>query len=240
MTARKHASYRLQTRIRPATDHKRLCHLDPEGVSRLSVRRAISSGLGNVARVPSTCIMAALFGFLWLSAAANAEEAPVTIKGGFLLDDGAYHWVVTNHSPVPIVVVEFPHYQARLFIPPPGWKSKSTNLVNVGVPKIWGTCRAWVDSRSQGIPPGGTAPFGISVTQLESRPGLGVVTVELADGTKWKIENVEIPSPPTFIDRWGLLVCMAVFLGILALLAIRRRRREQRALQVAAHECSVT
>jgi len=171
------------------------------------------------------CALPALLGLLVLSPPANGEDSPVTITGG-LQEDGSYRWVVTNHSPSQVVSVEFPHYQADMFYPAPGWKSKSTYLVNVGVPDLPGNCRAWVESPRNGIPQKGNATFGMRVRQLEASKGVGVVKVGFADGTTTEVAGVEVPTTPGFIERFGVLIVFGVFFALVVIIAARRRRKK--------------
>jgi hypothetical protein len=162
---------------------------------------------------------------LLLSFPASGEEPRATISGG-LQADGSYRWVVTNHSASPIVSVEFPHYQADMFYPAPGWKSESTYLVNVGVPDLPGTCRSWVDSPSSGIPLRGNASFGMRVRQLEASKGVGAVKVKFADGTAVEVADVEVPTQPGFIERFGVLMVFGVFFALVVIVAARRQRKK--------------
>lgn len=166
----------------------------------------------------------AALGLLLLCAPASGEEQLATITGG-QQDDGSYRWVVTNQSSTPIVSLEFPHYQADMFYAPPGWKSKSTFLVNVGVPDRPGTCRTWVDSPAEGIPRRGNVSLGMRVRQLEAGKGVGVVKVGFADGTMIDINDVEVPTTPGLIERFGVLFVFAIFFGLVVLIAARRRRK---------------
>ena len=234
MIPTKHGSHDPRISGGPGTGNGRLCRPAAKSTTRPLIQRAVPSGLADAVRGRSARLPAALLGFLWLSsAAARAEEAPVTISGGVQEDGLKYEWVVTNRANSPVVRVEFPHYQARLFSAPPGWKSECTFLVNVKVPKKPGTCKAWVESPRDGIARGSTATFGASVTQLESRPGRGVVKIVLADGTVLNIPNVEVPSPPSLVDRWGGLITFAVLGALLVLITVRRRRRQPPQAQAA-------
>jgi len=158
------------------------------------------------------------------AATALAQTPQVTIKGG-LKEDGSYQWEVVNQYSSPVVHVEFPHFQADMFYVPPGWKSKSTYLVNVGVEKRPGVCTAWVDSPREGIGAGGRAQFGMRVRQHEARLVLGEVRVRFADGNAATVSGVELPGRPGLLDRFGLLICFALFLAILGLIMARKKRR---------------
>jgi hypothetical protein len=168
-----------------------------------------------------------LLGLFWPSVPARGEEPGVTITGGLQPDGSFYRWEISNRSSSPVVSIEFPHYQADQFIPPPGWRSKSTFLVNVGVEDRPGTCRAFVDLPKDGIPRGGKASVSMRVRLLESRQGRGTVKVGLADGTTLEIANVEVPCTPGIFERFGVLITLAILLGLAALIASRRRRRQQ-------------
>jgi hypothetical protein len=181
------------------------------------------------AMTPVTAILFLLLGLLGPTG-ASAGEPPVTISGG-MDPDGTYRWVVTNRDASPVVSVEFPHYRGDLFQTPPGWKQKCTFLVNVGVPNLPGTCRAWVESPFLGISKGGKAAFELRVRQQEAREGRGTVTVGLADGTTLAVRNVQLPEEPNLLDRFGMLICSVILGGILVIITVRRRRREQHALE---------
>lgn len=168
---------------------------------------------------------------LLLSAPAIAGLPSVTITGGLQPDGSYYRWEVVNHSASAVVSVEFPHYQADQFILPDdlrgrGWKSKCTYLVNVGVEDRPGTCRAEAP-KNGGIPPQGKATFTMRVRLLESRQGRGIVKVKLADGTSLEIADVEVPCMPGYFERFGVLITLAILMGLAALIAVCRRHRKQ-------------
>ena len=167
----------------------------------------------------------ALLGWLLLWAPVAAEEPGVTITGGLRPDGSFYEWEIVNNSSLPVVSLEFPHYAADLFTPPKGWRSKSKFRELAGNEKDPWTCRAWVESPKDGIPPRGKVSVTMRVLMLESRPGRGVVKVGLADGKTLEIANVEIPSPPGYFERFGVLITLAILIGIVALIAARRQRR---------------
>jgi hypothetical protein len=176
-------------------------------------------------RVAATRLVPAFLILLSLSALAVAEEPKVSITGGLRPDGSFYSWVVTNLSSSPVVSLEFPHYQADQFLAPPGWKSKSEYLVNVGVPDRPGTCRAWVESPKDGIPRQGKVSVTMRVRLLEARQGRGVVKVGFADGTTLEIAGVEIPMPPGYFERFGVLITLVILVGLAGLIAVRRQRR---------------
>ncbi len=170
-------------------------------------------------------VVIAAFVSVWAAATAFGQIPHVTITGG-LKEDGSYQWEVVNQHSSPVVYVEFPHFQADMFYVPPGWKSKSTYLVNVGVEKRPGVCTAWVDSPREGISIGSRAQFGMRVRQHEARLVLGEVLVRFADGNTLTISGVELPGRPGLLDRFGLLICFAVFFAILGLIMARKKRRD--------------
>ncbi|HVP11919.1 MAG TPA: hypothetical protein VMV94_12125 [Phycisphaerae bacterium] len=180
-------------------------------------------------------LLPVLAGLLALSAPAAAKEPSVTITGGLQPDGSYYRWEIENHSSSPVVSFEFPHYAADLFQAPKGWKSKSKFKDTPGTENDPWTCKAWVDSPQDGIPPGGKVSVTMRVVLLESRKGRGVVKVGLADGKMLEIAGVELPCGPSFFERFGLLITLLILIGLVALIAARRQHRGRAGLGVGGN-----
>ncbi|MCH9002063.1 MAG: hypothetical protein IIC02_05765, partial [Planctomycetes bacterium] len=100
---------------------------------------------------------------LFLTFATNLMGSPnVAISGG--ADDSGhnYSWTIKNEHDSPIIFVEFPQYKAGVGIPPHGWKSKLTNPRGLG--GRTGFFTSQVDTAADGIAPGESATFGLTVT----------------------------------------------------------------------------
>ena len=101
---------------------------------------------------------------LFLNFATNLMGSPnVAISGG--ADDSGhnYSWTIKNEHDSPIIFVEFPQYKAGVGIPPHGWKSKLTNPRGLG--GRTGFFTSQVDTAADGIAPGESATFGLTVTR---------------------------------------------------------------------------
>jgi len=159
---------------------------------------------------------------------AVAEQQPkVTITGGADASGNNYTWTVTNHYRSPIVYVEFPHYRAVLFYAPAGWSTKSTYLVNVGVPDRPGLCTAKAESVAKGIRPGTSAEFRMQVDVGKAWRGPGTVRIRFADGTETTVADVQLPQPKnTPIDKYVRVIgFFVIFVVAVAIFSIRQRKR---------------
>lgn len=161
---------------------------------------------------------------------AGADDVPrVTITGGADATGQNYEWRVRNNSNSRIVEVVFPHYHADMFIVPDPevWKRECTNLSvagakNAGEP---GTCRAWVTNKQRGIAPGFDAVFRMRIARVGAQHRPGQVIVRFADGTQTTVSGVEVPSRPTFGERY----VMAIGMGLVFLLIVWSQMRRRRA-----------
>jgi len=169
----------------------------------------------------STAVLAELS-----SAVAQAPVPQVSITGGADPSGHQYRWTVTNRASSPVVLVEFPHTQADLFLAPAGWKIRNTNLINVGVKSDSGVCRATVESSADGIDFGESAEFSMRIAPAGALRGVGNVRVRWADGTESWISGVELPIRPPRGETFTSLIALgAIFLGFVAVAAWRRKRR---------------
>jgi hypothetical protein len=157
--------------------------------------------------------------------AARAEMA--TIEGRADTSGHNYEWVVTNDSASPIVSIEFPHYHADLFSVPPGWQSKTTFLVNVGVPDEPGVCIATAQPPNPGIVRGGSARFGMRITAKGAPVGKGAVKVRFADGREVLVTGVELPEPPASSFKFLPVVVGAIILVLWVVIRTLRERRRR-------------
>jgi len=158
---------------------------------------------------------------------ALAQSSKVEITGGIDNTNQKYAWTMTNHSASPIVYVEIPHYHADLFTTPPGWEQKCTNLRMIGGgDDAPGVCTATMAAGNIGIPPGGTAQFGLRIAREGANRGRDVVKVRLADGTALELTDVELPVAPTFFEQFGTVLGLsALLVAFIAVQIVRQRRR---------------
>ncbi len=160
-----------------------------------------------------------------LNAGARAE-APVTITGGADPSGHQYEWIVANHGESPIVYVEFPHYHGALFFAPDGWHTECTFLVNVGVKDKPGTCKAWVDSPTDGIGCPESAKFSMQIGTPAARRGPGEVVVKRANGQQITVGGVELSQAESVSDKYVSLIGLGVVLFVAV--AIQRIFRKKR------------
>ncbi len=163
---------------------------------------------------------------LWLMPPPGlAQNADVTITGGADVTGQNYTWTITNQGALPIVAIEFPHYNADTFHYPPGWTPDCTNLQQAGARDLPGVCRATVETGRKGIEPGASAEFGMRLAKVGALRRAGKVTVRFSDNSELIVGGVELPSPPTRSEQYELLVGLAlVFALLLGIHAWRRRR----------------
>jgi len=150
----------------------------------------------------------------------------VAVEGGADFSGHNYTWTVTNRHSASIVHVSFPHFRADLFQAPPGWVTKCTNLVGVGVADPRGECAAESAPPVDGIRPQRSAQFTMRIAAAGAQRRTGTVTVRFADGREAQVAGVELPqSEPKseqFMPLMGLGVIFAIFVIIVA---CRRRPR---------------
>ncbi|MBI5863889.1 MAG: hypothetical protein HZB38_05170 [Planctomycetes bacterium] len=156
---------------------------------------------------------------------AWAGDERVRISGG---PDGSgqnYQWTVQNLTTSPIVWIEFPHYHADQFTPPPGWTQDCTFIQVAGSEDRPGVCRAEAPSPGEGIAPSGQAAFAMRLSRVSAPKGRGTVSIRFADGSTTTVQNVLVPISPSALDRYLIPAVM----GLLFLLAFwihaRKRRR---------------
>lgn len=164
--------------------------------------------------------------FVLATSAALAAEAKVSIDVKIDPSGQNLTYVVENYADSPIVYVEFPHYAADLFTAPPGWTTKSTNLVNVGVPDEPGVCTATAQE-GFGILRNRSAEFQMRLSLRSSRMGKGQARVRLADGSEVTVDDVRLPMRPPEepLRQWPVLAVAVLFIGWVLL---RRRKTRER------------
>jgi len=156
---------------------------------------------------------------------AEAAGPEVTISGGYVDLERRYRWQVANHHASSVVYIQFPHYLARMFLAPDGWTTESTNLVNVGVRAESGTCAARANKDGEGIRPGDSAEFVMSMADSRAIPRRGTVVVRFADGRQREILEVEVPGPPRAGDKYMTLIALGVIFGVwICFRALRSQR----------------
>jgi hypothetical protein len=159
--------------------------------------------------------------------AATDGDGKVTVEGGPDESGHTYEFTVTNNHDSPIVMVEFPHFRADIFAPPPGWSTEgTTNAMGHGNINAKGVCMATASLEVGGVPPRGKALFSIRVRPKGAWRGSDTVTVTFADGTVAKVPGVPLPQPEPAAAKGTRLIGFAV-LGVLFLIAVAARRKKQ-------------
>lgn len=157
-----------------------------------------------------------------------AADPPATAAGGASDPSGQnYAWVITNHTDVPIVFVEIPHYNADTFMTPPEWEQECTGLMIAGHDRGPGRCQAWPKNGEIGIPPGTSADFGMRIAREGAQRRPGVILVRFADSREYRITDVEVPARETTAERYVALYGMALVVGILIFVQWRAHRRRK-------------
>lgn len=181
----------------------------------------------SVRRMPRLRLAAVLLIATLAMPAAVADR--VTITGGADATGQRYTWTVHNHADQRIVAVVFPHYHADLFaVPnPPGesyWQAACTNLMQAGGTDAPGVCRAYVEDPRRGIAPNLSAEFSMRIAHVGAHSRPGQVTVTFADGSQTVVDGVELPTAPTFGERYIMAIGMFAILALIVFGQIRRRR----------------
>jgi hypothetical protein len=160
--------------------------------------------------------------------AARSEEPRANISGGVDADNRQlYEWTVTNLNTSPIVFIEFPQYHGDTFTAPSGWSQEWKNKASIGGGEnAPGWVRTSVADPTRGIPPGGSAQFGLRVSRAGALTRTGKVTVRFADGSEVIVADVELPSAPTFFEQNAMLIGLAAIFVVALLVHLRRRRRQ--------------
>ena len=169
------------------------------------------------------------------AACALADDPRVTISGGRDASGQSYIWTVKNDGESAIVRVEFPHYRGDAFEAPPDWKHDCKNLQ--GRPDTAGDrgyCAGFVDAPRMGIQPGRSATFGIRTQRNAAYRGSGTVLVTLADGRQIAVGGVDVPSPPSFLERFGMPIGLGAVLLVFLTVQLRRRRKARAAAAAAS------
>lgn len=191
--------------------------------------------MSNRQRIPTSALSALFSVLVWAGAPTSSfaqsaghttsSAANVEISGGPDESGQNYAWTVLNRSTsLRIVQIEFPHFHAHRFDPPPGWKStETTNLRIAGSKDEPGVCRARAEQPLDGIAPGGKAVFTIGISREGTVRGTGPMTVKFSDGTTATVPNVALPVAPSWIDQNLMLIGMLVLLGVAAAYQLRRR-----------------
>lgn len=172
------------------------------------------------------------------AACATADEPRVTITGGRDASGQSYIWTVKNDGESPIVRVQFPHYRGDAFEAPPDWKHDCKNLQ--GRPDTAGDrgyCAGYVDSPRMGLQPGRSATFGMRTQRNAAYRGSGTALVTLADGRLIQVAGVDVPSPPSFLERFGMPIGLGAVLLVFLTVQLHRRRKA-RAVAAAASSSS--
>ncbi len=178
-------------------------------------RRPISAGrLGFALCMPLS---------LFLTFSATLMGSPnVAVSGG--ADDSGqnYSWKITNEYDSPIIFVEIPQYKAGVGIPPEGWKSKLTNPRGLG--GRTGFFTSQVDTAADGIAPGESATFRLTVTVRGTPRGKGDILIRFADETETRV-RAEVPIKETLADRYVSLIGLGLIFGVfLVVRAVKRRK----------------
>ncbi|MCH8241461.1 MAG: hypothetical protein IH897_02485 [Planctomycetes bacterium] len=164
---------------------------------------------------------------LFLTLPATLMGSPnVAISGG--ADDSGqnYSWKITNKHESPIIFVEIPQYKAGVGIPPDGRNSKLTNPRGLGGRTGFFTSK--VDTAADGIAPGESATFGLTVTVRGTPRGKGDILIRFADETETRV-RAEVPIKETLADRYISLIGLGLIFAVyLVVRAVKRRESVQR------------
>jgi len=150
--------------------------------------------------------------------------ADVSVAGGMdPTNRHFYSWTVTHAGAGRIVAVEIPHYRGLVFTVPPGWSNADVTEPAVGSGDGGvGRLRATAP-HGGGVRPGESATFSIQLHARGASAQRGTVIVELDDGTRVPVTNVEYPGMEPWLSRHMTLVGMLAL--IIAVLAVDRLRR---------------
>jgi|GEM_PF-1062319 len=164
---------------------------------------------------------------------ARAEDPQVTITGGVRSGNPQfYDWKITNTHSAPIVFIHFPHYHGDNFEAPEDWNQEWENRAILGSKNAPGWCRASVEQPSAGIQPGGTVEFSMRVNRAGAIPRPGRVIVRFADQSEVVLDNVEVPSAKSFLERNIMMFAMAAIF-IIALLVHAARSKAAKKQRLA-------
>lgn len=166
-------------------------------------------------------------GFVLIGVSFPASASvPATVEGGPDSLGQSYQWTVSNQASSPIVHVEFPHYRASLFFAPAKWTFSCSNQVAVGSIDAPGVCVAKADSPGDGVAPGRSAVFGMQLASGAVKRGMGEVRLTFADSTSYLANQVAVPVPETFGDKYIPLIGLGVILAaFVAIRSVQGRKR---------------
>ncbi len=161
--------------------------------------------------------------------AAHGDTPLVTITGGVdAVNSQNYAWKVTNNHDQPIVSIQFDHYRADTLVCPDGWSQDWKNRSMVGGKNAPGFVRAYVEKPADGIPANRSESFQMRISlssNVMARPGKAIV--KFADGTEVTVDNVEVPSAQSLLERNAMVIGMAVLFVVALTWHASRRKRLQ-------------
>lgn len=161
----------------------------------------------------------------WWVSAAEAQQKRVEITGGRDASGQNYVWVVKNLGDSRIVRVEFPHFKADTWTVPEGWKQEATNLHgHTGTTGTSGVCAAWTDESFKQLRRDESARFAMRIGRGLAQAGAGTAIVKLLDGSEVRV-MVEVPSPPTLLERYLWVIGFGVILVLFIIMGVRRQRK---------------
>ncbi len=185
----------------------------------------------------SGCLIAAASGFLFLGSAVAQEADLVRIEGGPDASNHNYSWTVTNLHTAAIVDLEFPNYHTDTWTVPEGWSTEgTTNLVGYGNSEEPGICKASIKAPGRGIPPNGSAQFGLRVMPKGASSGTGTVRIRFDDGRTAEVVGIAVPVSAPVLPRYARLAGMVALFGLFLLWRWSQTRRERSAAESATDQ----
>ena len=160
---------------------------------------------------------------------ARADAPGVTITGGVDMENHQfYSWKVTNNSDQPLVSIQFEQYRGDTLDCPEGWTQDWKNRAMVGGgDDAPGWVRAYVENPANGLRTRHSIEFRLRVARGDVLARPGQATVRFADGTETVVENVEVPSTQSMIERNAMVIGLAAIFIVVLVWHARRRTRLQ-------------
>lgn len=146
----------------------------------------------------------------------------VAISGGADDSGKKYSWTIKNEHDSPIIFVEIPQYKAALRFPPDGWESKLTNPRGLGGRTGFFTSQA--GTAADGIAPGASATFRLTVSASGTPRGKGEVLIRFADKTETRVRTA-VPIKEALADRNVSLIGLGLIFAVFLVIRVARRRK---------------
>ncbi len=165
---------------------------------------------------------------LLAATAAAAGPVTVTIAGGADASGHNYEWTITHDHSSPIVYVEFPHFRAYFFTPPPGWKANITHRYPED--RQAGECTAEVEDPAEGLKRGQTGRFAMRIGPKGAPRGEGDVIIRFADNTE-VVVLAEVPIKESPGSQHVPLIALGTIFAVFLLVKALKRRKRQRQVE---------